>query len=188
MSLLSGVASASDRYQETYYKGPEAYLEFAGGFVSHHESGVPYELDDGAALAVAVGMNKRLDERFSHGFKVTVDTMFDANASCRDARLCGDDEEQSFSVTSLGGNYDLDWRFARSFSLLASVGAGPGWSDFFEDDVEIMVRASVGLGFHVSRQLQLTLAGTANMFPFLKDNDDYHIISGMFGLRWAWDS
>ena len=188
MLLLSGLASASERYQETYYKGPEAYLEFAGGFVSQQDSGLPYDLDDGAALDFAVGINKRLDERFSHGFKVTLDTMFDANATCSDARQCGDDEEQTFSVTSLAGNYDLDWRFAKSFSLLASVGAGPGWSEFFEDDVEIMVRASLGLGFQVTRQLQLTLSGATNMFPFLEDNDDYAIIRGMFGLRWAWDS
>jgi opacity protein-like surface antigen len=189
MMVASGSGSAlgaesSSGYGESYYIGPEAYLEFAAGFVSHDDGDFPGELKDGAAADFAVGINSRLDERFSHGFKVTLDSTFDATATC-EVSFCNGEKEK-FSVTSLAGNYDLDWRFTRRLSLLASVGAGAGWSDLFEDNVELMLRGSVGLGFHVTRQLQLTVSGAGNFFP--SNDDDYAIIRGMFGLRWAWDS
>lgn len=169
----------------TVHKNPEAYLEFGGGFVSHSDKDFPGDIEQGAAVDFALGVNQRKSLQFSHGLKLTLDNLVDGRVTCNDPACLG--EEDDFHITSLAANYDLDWRFVKPVSLLFSIGAGPSWSSLFVDNSEFMIRGSLGVGFHVARGLQITLAGVGNFFPVMSDDAEYSVIRGMLGLRWAWD-
>jgi hypothetical protein len=115
--------------------------------------------------------------------KVSLESVLNGEYTC-DAPGC---DAEDFNLTSLAGSYDLQWRFIRRLSLLASVGLGYGWSSSFPDNGSTMIRSSLGFGVHLGEQWQITLSAVRNNYLDIGDGDKYAVTRGMFGFRYDFE-
>mgnify|MGYP003572882942 CR=1 len=179
MALLAAVACAGAAAD------PQAgYLELAVGTVQHGDGDLDESLDKGVAVDFAVGINQVINSRFNNGVKLTIDNVVDGEAEQCTAQGC---ETDDFHITTLGLNYDLDWRFVRPLSLLASAGVGGGWSSIFPDNVEFMIRSSIGLSFHAGERFQIVLGAVNNYFPAIAEDTVYSLTRWTLGLRFDFE-